>query len=124
MSLVALGPYESKSVYAGAEFFDTTGTPPGFCPECEHAPCIGGSKRFCTMRPRFLAADAVRREVLELLDKRYADPLYRVMRCAVSALAYPARSGGRDDQWLLDHISAETLDELAYIRTLLRELNS
>lgn len=69
MSTAAAGPYESTSAYADGEFFDTTGTPPGFCEDCEHAPCVGGGRRFCLRRPRFMVVGRLRDEMFDMLDR-------------------------------------------------------
>lgn len=106
------------------EFFDTTGTPPDFCPDCEHAPCVAVGKRFCTARPRFIVTQVVRREVAGLIDQHYKSPLASVLRTAVYGLADAARSGGcgGHDHWIVDRNSADALDELAEVRRELREL--
>lgn len=119
--------WEAEQASAGdSEFFDDTGTPSGFCPECEHAPCVAGGKRFCTMRPRFIVAQVVGREVLALVDQHYRDPLYRTLRSAVSAISHPACRGGRGGsgaEWMAEDISAGALEDLAGLRTMLRGLS-
>lgn len=125
MTAVAPGPYVHAGPYATGEFFDTTGTPPNFCPECEHAPCVGGGRKFCTMRPRFIVGNAVDREVGALLDQQFHNPLYAVLRQAVTSITRTAQMGGRIgdlDNWLAGHISDEALEDLAGIRAKLKRL--
>ncbi|WP_020385950.1 hypothetical protein [Kribbella catacumbae] len=116
MTTVAAGPYRE------AQFFDTTGTPPGFCPDCEHAPCVAGYKGRCSRGPRSIVVGAMREEIFDLLDKLYANPLWGALRMAVYSISDTARAvhGGT----LAEFNSASALDDLARIRAQLRELSS
>ncbi|HEY9354211.1 MAG TPA: hypothetical protein VIP28_13205 [Nocardioides sp.] len=115
MTTVAKGPYEHAGPYVDSEFFDTTGTPPGFCRCCEHAPCVAGLQTFCTMQPRFIVSAAIRKETFDLLDRvDQSNPLLRVMVSAVHSITLAARGS---DVW-----AESALDDLAEIRRLLREL--
>lgn len=120
MTTVAPGPYTHTGPYVDAELFDTTGTPPGFCPECEHAPCVGGGRNLCTMRPRFIVVRAMREETFGLLDQLHDNPLCTVLRMAIYSMSDQARAnhGGG----LADFTSAEALMDLARTRSQLREL--
>lgn len=122
VSTATAGPYESTSVYADGEFFDTTGTPTGFCEDCEHAPCVGGGRRFCSRRPRFMVVGRLRDEIFELLDKLYANPLYVPMRMAVYAISDQARAdhGG----YVAQINSADALRDLVSLGNDLRKLAS
>jgi hypothetical protein len=126
VTTVAPGPYVHAGPYVDAEFFDTTGTPHGFCPECEHAPCIAGGKNFCTHRPRFIVAAAIRKELFALLDEQFHNPLELPLRAAVWGLVDTAHQGGTGwgDDWLADHVSREAFATLAEVRRVLRELTS
>jgi hypothetical protein len=118
VTAVAVGPYEHTGPYAETEFFDTTGTLPGFCPECEHAPCVAGRKRVCTLSPRYIVARQLRNEVLDLLDRvdnTGTGPwLGGVLRAAVYGLADAAGGPGG---W-----SAGAIADLAQVRSELRKL--
>lgn len=102
--------------------FDTTGTAINFCPECEHAPCVGGrAPRTCTMRPRFIVTHALRVETFALLDAQFHNPLAPALTAAVWALSDSARPGGRENgDWLMEQHSAEALNSLGQVRDLLK----
>ena len=118
MTAVAAGPYEHTGAYADTEFFDTTGTPPNFCAECEHAPCVAGMGRACTLRPRFGVSRRLRGEVLDLLDRvEQPNPLRRVLIDAVWAITDATdRDRNLQDQG--------ALNDLACIRNTLQGLIS
>lgn len=73
MTTVAPGPYESVGAYgdlAESEVFDTSGTPEGFCGDCEHAPCVAEYRRFpqpgtCGRTPRDLSVSRVSQPIAE-----------------------------------------------------------
>lgn len=66
MIATAAGPYEHTGPYTGSELFDTAGVPDGFCPLCEHAPCVAGFARYCEHSPRFISTTALVEHVEEL----------------------------------------------------------
>lgn len=70
MTTVALGPYEHRGAYIGSELFDTDGTPRGFCPDCEHAPCIAApgasALGHCWKSPRWISMDVLVEEIRTL----------------------------------------------------------
>ena len=117
MSTVAAGPYEHTGAYADAEFFDTTGTQPGFCAECEHAPCVAGALKRCTQRPRVIVSLRLRAEVLDLLDG--VDPRCPLRRILIDAVWAIANATRGQDIWAIC-----ALDDLVLIRASLRELVS
>lgn len=120
VSTATAGPYESTSAYADGEFFDTTGTAPGFCADCEHAPCVGGTMRSCMWRPRAIVVGRLRNEVFELLDPLYANPLMVPLRMAAYGLSDQARAnhGGI----VAEMNSADALRDLVSLRDDLRKL--
>lgn len=120
----AAGPYEHTGAYVGSELFDTTGTPRGFCPDCEHAPCVAGglgAGGSCKMRPRFTIVGALRKEIFDLLDTQIDNPLWFSLRQAVYAMGDAARhdQGGG---WVVEQHAAEQLRTMAVVRDELRKL--
>lgn len=73
MTTVASGPYEHTGAYgdlAESERFDISGTPAGFCPDCEHAPCVAEHHRIqtpgvCGSAPRLLTVGRVSYPIYE-----------------------------------------------------------
>lgn len=65
MTATAAGPYEHTGAYQESELFDTSGVPDGFCPDCEHAPCISGiSTEWCALSPRYIAVQHLQRDIV------------------------------------------------------------
>lgn len=98
MTATVAGPYEHTGPYVEAELFDTAGTPSGFCPECEHAPCVAGAKRFCLEEPRFISTQALVNEIEALSWKLYeqSPPLQRALMTALNRIAGVAWFRGFD----------------------------
>lgn len=100
MTATVVGPYEHQGPYVDGEFWDTTGTTPGFCLDCEHAPCVAGSKFFCSMHPRNIVSAAMHNEICGLLDEMASFPLHpldAVARSAVFALSLTPTARGIAD---------------------------
>lgn len=115
MAAVVAGPYEHAGRPFGGGYFDTTGTPPNFCPECEHAPCVAGARTWCTTRPRAIVSRAVRAEIIDLIDRTGLEgPLRPLLHEAVVALAGAA--GGQEFR------AEMALLDLAALRSSVREL--
>lgn len=111
MTATVVGPYEHTGPYVDGEFWDTTGTPTGFCPDCEHAPCVAGSKFFCSLHPRNIVSAVLHKDICEALDQLATfprHPLDGVLRSAVFALSLTPNARGVAD--------------LASIRSNLRKL--
>lgn len=123
MTATVVGPYEHQGPYVDGEFFDTSGTPPRVCPDCEHAPCVAGglgAGGSCKMRPRFTIVGLLRKEIFDLLDTQIDNPLWFSLRQAVYAMSDAARhdQGGP----LAALHAAEQLKTMAVVRDELRKL--
>lgn len=96
MTTLAHGPYEHVGAYADlaeSERFDTSGTPKGFCPSCEHAPCIAELRRAaqgerCWESPRALSVQRVSWPIIEAghLLQGQAWDVFNAMEIAVHQL--------------------------------------
>jgi hypothetical protein len=65
MIATAAGPYEHTGAYQESELFDTSDVPDGFCPHCEHAPCISGiAPEWCALSPRYIAVRHLDRDIV------------------------------------------------------------
>ena len=106
MTAVVVGPYEHAGSYVDREFFDTTGTPHHFCPYCEHAPCIAGATKLCSMRPRSIVVRSVREEILTLADASCDPPILRALYTAAMGLADAAREPGYVGDFALKDLAA------------------
>jgi hypothetical protein len=117
VTAVVAGPYEHAGAYAGwsqGQFWDTTGTPPGFCKDCEHSPCVAGSRNGCTASPRMIVARRLGREIDSVLDQGWSKldgPLYLVFRQAVRALTSAAYGKGIWSEFALNDL-AELRDDV------------
>ncbi len=116
MTATVVGPYEHAGRPFGGDFFDTTGTPHNFCPYCEHAPCVAGASKLCTMRPRSIVVRSVREEILTLADASCDPPILRALYTAAMGLADAAREPG--------YVGDFALKDLAAVRDALKVIES
>lgn len=100
MIATATGPYEHTGPYTGSELFDTSGVPDGFCPLCEHAPCVAGFARYCEHSPRFISATALTERIEEMASAarkaKDVGALWIAFRMALARLEAQAWQTGYD----------------------------
>lgn len=110
------GQTETGAAYTTAaallnDEFDTSGTPIGFCPLCEHAPCVAGGNTWCAMSPRSSTVWRMEREIEDALG--YGSPDALLLRRLLDTVAFIAAGG---DEYAGQYARRRLEKELAGIR--------